>query len=131
MSPLLRYTNVLSIVGDILRVHVPEASHRGGTEARFGDLAVVEGEGDVRSLAQIIRIEREVVTLQVFAGTKGLSTRAWVRFLGHPMQAIYSQNILGRVFIPANAGATRSGAAAHLVARQPGGAEAAESQSAR
>ena len=46
----------------------------------------------------MIHIDRSVVSLQVFSGTKGLSTAASVRFLGHPMQATYSPNILGRVF---------------------------------
>nr|MDJ0940259.1 V-type ATP synthase subunit B [Woeseiaceae bacterium] len=36
--------------------------------------------------------------LQVYSGTKGLGTDASVRFLGHPMQALYSPNIMGRVF---------------------------------
>jgi V/A-type H+/Na+-transporting ATPase subunit B len=38
------------------------------------------------------------VALQVFGGTRGISTDSTVRFLGHPMQASYSGNILGRVF---------------------------------
>jgi V/A-type H+-transporting ATPase subunit B len=46
----------------------------------------------------VIRIDREVVALQVFSGTKGVSTASTVQFLGHPMQVTYSANILGRVF---------------------------------
>jgi len=34
----------------------------------------------------------------VFRGTKGVSTDSQVRFLGHPMTATYSANILGRMF---------------------------------
>src|SRR4029077_6178005 len=49
------------------------------------------------SLAQVIGIKRDVVALQVFGGTRGISTTT-IRFLGHPMKASYSGNILGRVF---------------------------------
>jgi len=36
--------------------------------------------------------------LQVFSGTKGLSSNASIQFLGHPLKVTYSPNILGRVF---------------------------------
>jgi len=64
----------------------------------FGDLAVVESVDGATSLAQVINVNRDVVSLQVFSGTKGISTGATATFLGHPMQAPYSGNILGRVF---------------------------------
>ena len=95
---LVRYSRVLEIVGDILKVQVPEAQAGRGAAVRFGDLAVLEGVEGERSLAQVININREVVSLQVFTGTKGVSTGSTVTFLGHPMQVTYSPNILGRVF---------------------------------
>ncbi|MBY5935037.1 V-type ATP synthase subunit B [Tateyamaria omphalii] len=99
---LIRYSQVLEIVGDTLKVHVPEQA---GTDSvvRYGDLAVVKSVDGASSLAQVIRIERDVVSLQVFSGTKGISTGATATFLGHPMQAPYSGNILGRVFDGAGA----------------------------
>ena len=87
---LVRYTKVLAIVGDILKVR---ASGVG-----FGDVAVVENWDGRTSLGQVIELERDVVSLQVFTGGKGLSTHAKVQFLAHPMQVVYSPNILGRVF---------------------------------
>ncbi len=95
---LVSYSHVLEIVGDIIKVSVPEASTAEGSVVRLGDLAVVEGAGGDQSLAQVIMIDRNRVSLQVFTGTKGLSTDAVTRFLGHPLEVIYSQNILGRVF---------------------------------
>jgi V/A-type H+-transporting ATPase subunit B len=95
---LVSYSNVLEIVGDIIKVSVQETSSGKGPVARLGDLAIVESEFGHQSLAQVIQMDRNQVSLQVFSGTKGLSTRAITRFLGHPMQVIYSQNILGRVF---------------------------------
>ncbi len=87
---LLRYTKVLSIVGDILTIR---ADHVG-----LGDLAVVENWDGDRSLAQIVEIQRDQVSLQVFSGGKGLSTDARVHFLGRSMQVKYSSNVLGRIF---------------------------------
>lgn len=95
---LVRYTKVLEIVGDILKVQVPEAGDGKGAVVRFGDLAMLEEADGNKSLAQVININRDAVSLQIFTGTKGISTRSTVTFLGHPMQTTYSSNILGRVF---------------------------------
>jgi V/A-type H+/Na+-transporting ATPase subunit B len=89
---------ILGIVGDIVRVKVSEEQNGDGAAPCLEDLAVVEAVDGSLSLAQVIGIKREVVALQVFGGTRGISTDSTVRFLGHPMQAIYSGNILGRVF---------------------------------
>ena len=90
---LLRYSKILEIVGEVIKVRVPESS-----PARFGDIALVESAEGATSLAQVINLDRDSASLQVFSGTKGLGTDASVRFLGHPMRAVYSANILGRVF---------------------------------
>lgn len=50
------------------------------------------------SLAQVIRLEGDRVYLQVFAGSRGITTDATVRFLGHPMRVPFSETLLGRVF---------------------------------
>src|SRR5499427_7078780 len=90
LGDLLRYTRATAIVGDILKMRASDIG--------LGDMAIVEmGDGE-QSLAQVIQLEGEEVSLQVFGGGKGLSTQATVRFLGHPTQVTYSPNILGRVF---------------------------------
>ena len=98
MSILISYSKILEIVGDIIRVEVPPGGHDGETATRFNDLAVVQGADGRVSLAQVIELRETVVALQVFQGTKGVSTDSQVRFLGHPMTVTYSGNILGRVF---------------------------------
>ncbi len=99
MQQLVRYSRILEIVGDILKVNVPSAGDKQQTSGiRLGDLAIVRTENNDALPAQIIGINRETVSLQVFAGTKGISSGATVTFLGHPMQTTYSANILGRVF---------------------------------
>ena len=95
---LARYSNILEIVGDILKVRVPASGGGGEGGVSFDDLAIVQDRGGFRSLARVIRLDHDVVSLQVFAGTKGLSTQASVQFLGGPMRVTYSTNILGRVF---------------------------------
>jgi V/A-type H+-transporting ATPase subunit B len=95
---LVSYSRVLEIVGDIVKVAVQEASTGEAPSVRLGDLGIVRAETGHSSLAQVIQIDQNRVSLQVFSGTKGMSTKATTRFLGHPMQVIYSQNILGRVF---------------------------------
>ncbi len=95
---LIRYSKILEIVGDIIKVQVPDTAHRRESGPRFGDLAVVEYEDGSLSLSQVIKLQENTVSLQVFKGTKGLSTESAVRFLGHPMKTTYSENVLGRVF---------------------------------
>ena len=90
VSDLVRFTRVTAIVGDILRMRASDVG--------LGDMAVVEMPDGEQSLAQVIQLERDEVSLQVFGGGKGLSTQATVRFLGHPTRVTYSPNILGRVF---------------------------------
>ena len=50
------------------------------------------------SLAQVIRLEGDQVSLQVFAGTQGVSTGDRVHFFGRPMQVPFSDDLLGRIF---------------------------------
>ena len=50
------------------------------------------------SLARVIRIDKDMVDLQVFAGARGISTDSQVRFLGKPMEIPFSDALLGRVF---------------------------------
>ncbi|MCP9927852.1 V-type ATP synthase subunit B [Cyanobium sp. CH-040] len=98
MSILISYSKVLEIAGDIIRVEVPAGGHDSDAAPRFNDLAVVQTAGGGQSLAQVIDLKERSVALQVFRGTKGVSTDSQVRFLGHPMTVTYSGNILGRVF---------------------------------
>ena len=87
---LVSKTRVLEIVGDMIRVEA--------TGAALGDLASVQNVDGSLSTARVTGIDRNIVSLQVFAGGKGLSTDARVSFLGHPFEVTFSQNILGRIF---------------------------------
>ena len=79
------YTKIESIVGNVITVRAEGV--------RNGDLALV---GD--SYANVIKLDKDMVSLQVFAGAQGVSTTDPVRFLGRPMQVSFSENLLGRIF---------------------------------
>ncbi|MAG13197.1 MAG: V-type ATP synthase subunit B [Spirochaetales bacterium] len=64
---------------------------------RYGELATVRSSHG-ESLAEVIRMARDFVSLQVFAGGRGISSGDEVRFIGHPMQVSFSDNLLGRIF---------------------------------
>ncbi|MCA9705200.1 MAG: V-type ATP synthase subunit B [Myxococcales bacterium] len=78
-----------TINGDIAEVHAEGVGQ--------GELAVIEQPGRAPSLAQVVRLSGRRVSLQVFAGTRGLSVDASVRFWGHPMRLQVSDGLLGRV----------------------------------
>jgi V/A-type H+/Na+-transporting ATPase subunit B len=95
---MVRHHNIVSIIGNIITVSVANSAENQDISTRFGDLASIEDSNGSESLAQVIKIDRNEVSLQVFSGTQGISTAASVRFLGHAMRATYSANILGRIF---------------------------------
>ena len=49
-------------------------------------------------LAQVVKIQGELVTLQVFSGTEGIPTNAEVVFLGHAPRLGVSEELSGRFF---------------------------------
>ncbi|MFA7174116.1 MAG: V-type ATP synthase subunit B [Kiritimatiellia bacterium] len=64
---------------------------------KYGELAEVTSRTGT-SLAQVIKLHGAHVTLQVFAGARGIATDARVRFLETPMRVPFSYALLGRAF---------------------------------
>ena len=89
-APLVRHFGLRDIVGDIVRLRA-----RG---VALGDLASVHDVDGSTVLARAVELDGEVVSLQVLAGAKGLSTAATVRFLGRPVQVPFADSVLGRIF---------------------------------
>jgi V/A-type H+-transporting ATPase subunit B len=83
------YTNIIQIAGDVITV---EAEDIGYTQ--IAEVTTTQGI----SLAQVIRLDNKKVSLQVFAGSRGISTGDKVRFLGHPMRVASGDELLGRIF---------------------------------
>ncbi|MCD6115807.1 V-type ATP synthase subunit B [bacterium] len=83
------HNKILSIAGNVITVRAEGVAYE--------ELAEVSTQWG-KSLAQVIKIEGYLVSLQVFAGSRGVSTNDEVRFLGNPMQVSFSENMLGRIF---------------------------------
>jgi V/A-type H+-transporting ATPase subunit B len=83
------YSKIESITGSVITVKAEGI--------RYGDLAEVDTQFGT-SLAEVNRLQDDLVSLQVFAGGRGISTGDTVRFLGRQMQVSFSENLMGRVF---------------------------------
>ena len=83
------YHKIIQIAGNVITVEADNVA--------YNDLAEVTSARGT-SLAQVIRLQDNKVYLQVFAGSRGISTGDEVRFLGYPMKVSSSTDLLGRVF---------------------------------
>ena len=83
------YSKIESISGNVITVSAEGV--------KYDELAEVTSAHG-KSLAQVIKLSNDKVSLQVFAGGRGVSTNDEVRFLGHSMQISVSENLLGRIF---------------------------------
>lgn len=83
------YRHFSSILGNVLKVKAVDVSYE-----ELAEVSTAYG----KSLAQVIGIQGDEVTLQVFGGSRGISTGDDIRFLGHPMQVSFSEDLLGRIF---------------------------------
>ncbi len=83
------YHQVENSAGSVINIKATGVKYRELAEVstRFGT-----------SLAQVIRLKDNEVSLQVFAGTRGVTTDARVRFLGQTMRVPFSEDLLGRIF---------------------------------
>lgn len=83
------YNRIESITGSVITVRANGVKYKelAQINTRFG-----------KSLAQVNKIEGDVVSLQVFAGGQGVSTGDEVRFLGQEMRVSFSEDLLGRIF---------------------------------
>ncbi|MCF7873468.1 MAG: V-type ATP synthase subunit B [Candidatus Omnitrophica bacterium] len=83
------HSKILSIIGNVITVKAKDVSYQ--------ELAEVRSSRG-KSLAQVIKVDGDLVSLQVFAGSRGISTNDQVIFLGYPMKVSFSEDMLGRVF---------------------------------
>ncbi|MDP8212850.1 MAG: V-type ATP synthase subunit B [Candidatus Zapsychrus exili] len=83
------YSQIIQIAGDVITVEAEGISYK--------ELAEVKTSRGI-ALAQVIRLDGNKVYLQVLSGSRGIATNDKVRFLKHPVQVSFSDNLLGRVF---------------------------------
>ncbi|MBQ5592027.1 MAG: V-type ATP synthase subunit B [Clostridia bacterium] len=83
------FNRIESITGNVITVKAEGV--------RYNELAQINTRFG-KSLAQVNKIDGDIVSLQVFAGGQGVSTGDEVRFLGHEMRVSFSEDLLGRIF---------------------------------
>jgi V/A-type H+-transporting ATPase subunit B len=83
------YSKIESINGSVITVRAKDI--------KYGELAEIQTSFGA-SLAEVNKIDGDLVSLQVFAGGRGVSTGDEIRFLGHEMQVSFSDDLLGRIF---------------------------------
>jgi V/A-type H+-transporting ATPase subunit B len=83
------YSRIESIKGNVISVRASDVA--------YGELAEVSTRFGV-SLAEVNRLADDLVSLQVFAGGRGISTGDEVRFLGNPMRVSFGDSLKGRIF---------------------------------
>ena len=83
------YNKILSVTGNVITVKA-----EGIANEELAEISTSRG----KSLAQVIKLDRDIVSLQVFAGSQGIATNDEVRFLGNPMRVTFSDDMLGRIF---------------------------------
>ena len=83
------YSKIDSINGSVITVRAKgvKLNELAEIQTRFG-----------KSLAEVNKIDGDVVSLQVFAGGRGVATNDQIRFLGNEMKVSFSENLLGRIF---------------------------------
>ncbi|MCO4762233.1 MAG: V-type ATP synthase subunit B [Myxococcales bacterium] len=85
------YTHIEQIVGPVVSLHAEGIA--------YGELARIRLKDGNTTYATVIKLQGDLVTLQVFAGSKGISTGDEVEFLGRQVQLGFSaENLLGRTF---------------------------------
>lgn len=82
------YDRILFIRGNLITV--------AAEGARLGEVAIIYKKNGTSSFASVLRFENDLVTLQVFENTRGISTGDRVAFLHRHMQATYTDALLGR-----------------------------------
>ena len=83
------FNRIESITGNVITVKAQGV--------RYNELAQINTRFG-KSLAQVNKIDGDIVSLQVFAGGQGISTGDEIRFLGHDMRVSFSDDLLGRIF---------------------------------
>ncbi len=83
------FNRIESITGNVITVRAEGI--------RYHELAQINTRFG-KSLAEVNKIDGDLVSLQVFAGGQGVSTGDEVRFLGREMRISFSDDLLGRIF---------------------------------
>lgn len=87
---IVTYNSIDKIKGSIAQVKAEGV--------KLGELAHIKMRDGRSTLAEVISFDGDKVNLQIYRGTKGVSTGDQIRFLAKPMQTASGDALLGRVF---------------------------------
>lgn len=79
------YSKIESINGSVITVKADNV--------KYGELAEIQTAYGP-SLAEVNKLDGDTVSLQVFAGGRGVSTGDTIRFLGQEMRVSFSENLM-------------------------------------
>ena len=82
------YDRILDMRGNLIVVTAENVS--------LGEMALISKKDGTSTYASVLRFEKDLVTLQVFENTRGISTGDKVNFLNKMMRITYSNSLLGR-----------------------------------
>jgi V/A-type H+-transporting ATPase subunit B len=82
------YDRILDMRGNLIVVTAENVS--------LGEMALIHKKDGTYTYASVLRFEKDLVTLQVFENTRGISTGDKVTFLNKMMRITYSNSLLGR-----------------------------------
>lgn len=84
------YNKIKNIIGPVISLEADNVS--------YGELAKIYLKNGNKTYGQVIKLKNKEVVLQVFSGTKGISTDDKVEFLGKQIKLPFSKNdLLGRI----------------------------------
>jgi V/A-type H+-transporting ATPase subunit B len=82
------YDRIVDMRGNLITVIAQGVS--------LGELARIQKKNGTTTYASVLRFNDDLVTLQVFENTRGISTGDKVTFLGRQIQAVFSDSLMGR-----------------------------------
>ena len=89
------YDRIIDMRGNLISVNAQNVS--------LQEMAIIHKSDGTITYASVLKFNDDLVTLQVFENTRGISTGDKVTFLKKTMQATFSDGILGRCFSGAGA----------------------------
>jgi V/A-type H+-transporting ATPase subunit B len=84
------YDRIIDLRGNLITVAAQGVS--------LGEVARIQKRNGTVTYASVLRFDDDLVTLQVFENTRGISTGDKVTFLGREIAATFSDSLLGRRF---------------------------------
>ena len=82
------YDRIIDMRGNLITVAAEGVS--------LGEVARIEKRNGSSTFASVLRFDEDLVTLQVFENTRGISTGDQVSFLNRQVRATFSDSLLGR-----------------------------------